>query len=105
MFINKRRRLEYEANHIKTKVFDEKDERVKVTYEAKLKTKDENTVRFLEVQANSIQQSGYQSRLAGDYLIKVNFPKHLYQPLLSHPNKTELTITPTGLNAGETSVC
>lgn len=97
----KRKRLEYEADHLKTKVFDEKDERVKVTYEAKLKTKDESTVKFLINQTSSISKSSSQSRLSGDYLIKINFPTHLYQPLLAHPNKVELTITPTGLNSGE----
>jgi len=98
----KRKRLEKEIEHIQVKPMNNEDERIRITYYAKIKTKNENVVRIIEEQAGTIKEKGYQARLSGDYLIPVSFSNHLYQPLLSQPNKDELTITPAGLNTGET---
>lgn len=98
----RKKRLEEEAKHYLAQPLTNEDERIRVTYNAKIKAKDENTVKIIEEQALSIKEKGYQSRLSGDYLIKIYFPNHLYQPLLSEPTKEELVITPAGLNSGET---
>jgi len=98
----KRRRLSEEKKAIKLAPLFSEDEKILDKYDVKIKAKDRNVVRIVEEQAETIKEKGYQARLFGGYLANAYCSQHLYQPLLSKPKKDDLTITPTGLNPGET---
>jgi len=98
----KRKRLSEEKKALKLTPLYSEDEKILDKYDLKIKTKDRNVVRIVEEQAETIKEKGYQAKLFGGYLENAYYSKHLYQPLLSKPRKADITITPTGLNPGET---
>jgi len=95
-------RLREENKHIQlTPVLDEVN-RIPEKYEIKINTKNEQLVKNVEDIVSNIQDKQYQTRFSGENIIPVYYSKHLYQPLLSQPEKKEITLKPTGLNEGET---
>jgi len=98
----KKIRLGEENRHVQlTPVLDEAN-RIPEKYEIKIKTKNEQVVKTVEDIVSNIHDKQYQTRLSGEYIIPAYYSKHLYQPLLSKPEKEEITLKPTGLNEGET---
>lgn len=98
----KKIRLGEENKHVQlTPVLDEAN-RIPEKYEIKIRTKNEQIVKTIEDIVTNIHDKQYQTRLSGEYIIPAYYSKHLYQPLLSKPEKEEITLKPTGLNEGET---
>lgn len=104
-FVNqyyKKKRLGAEKEVIKLTPLYGEDEKILKKYDMKIKTKDMNVLKIVEDQTATIGEKGYQAKLFGKYLANAYYSKHLYQPLLIKPTRNEITITPTGLNEGET---